>query len=113
MLLSTACIIAIIGFFVLVQNETVKEKKFLCTHCDYKATKNGHLKTHIKSVHEGKKFPCQHCEYKATFKVSLQTHIKSVHEAMRTGLLQKHTNLNGKIRAVAVSGVLDVYLMLM
>ena len=83
MLLSTACIIAIIGFFVSVQNETVKEKKFLCTHCDYKATVNGRLKSHIKAIHEGQKFPCPHCEYNATFKVNLQTHIKSVHEGQK------------------------------
>ena len=61
-------IIAIIGFFVSVQNETVKEKKFLCTHCDYKATKNGHLKK--KSVHEGLKFQCPHTKQlsKETFR---------------------------------------------
>ena len=85
MLLSTACIIAIIGFFVLVQNETMKKKKFLCTNCDYKATDNGHLKTHIKSVHEGLKFQCPHCEHSATQKGHMKNHIKNL--SMNTNIV--------------------------
>ena len=50
-----------------------------CSQCDYKATQQGNLQTHIKSVHEGQKFPCPHCEYKATRKTLLGSHIKSVH----------------------------------
>ena len=51
----------------------------------------GHLQTHIKSVHEveGQRFPCPQCEYKATQKGSLQRHIKSIHEGQKVSKINK------------------------
>ena len=78
--------------------------KFPCPHCEYKATKNGNLQTHIKSVHEGQKFPCPQCDYKAAWKSIVQKHIKTDHEnkkflctqckyqATERGILKKHIN---------------------
>ena len=59
----------------------MKAKSFLVHiwHCEYKATQKAHLRTHIKSIHEGQKFPCSQCEYKSTKKTLLQKHVKSVH----------------------------------
>ena len=48
--------------------------------CDYEATTQGSLKTHIQSVHEKIKYPCNQCGYQATQKGSLKRHIQSVHE---------------------------------
>ena len=39
-----------------------------------------HLKIHVKSVHEGVKYICEHCDYKATTRSNLKIHIKSVHK---------------------------------
>ena len=33
--------------------------------CDYQATQQGHLQTHIQSKHEDKVYLCNHCEFRA------------------------------------------------
>ena len=59
------------------------KEKFPCDQCDYKATEKGHLRSHMKSIHEGVKYPCGQCDYKATEKCSLLIHIKSKHEGIK------------------------------
>ena len=44
----------------------IRDISYPCRKCDYVATQSGHLKTHIRSKHEGVKYPCSHCEYAAT-----------------------------------------------
>ena len=57
--------------------------KVSSAQCDFKATLERNLFTHIKSFHEGVKFPCDQCNYKATTKGSLLRHIKSIHESVK------------------------------
>ena len=57
--------------------------KFICEHCDYKASQKGTLLRHIKSRHEGVKYPCGQCGYKASTKSNLLQHIKSIHEGVK------------------------------
>ena len=59
-------------------------QKFQCPQCEHKATKKGHLQTHLKSVHEGQKFECTQCKYKATNKTLIQKHEKSAHVKVRS-----------------------------
>ena len=54
--------------------------KYPCDQCEYKATMNGNLLKHIKSIHIGVQFPCGQCDYKAAWKRQLLTHIKSIHK---------------------------------
>ena len=53
--------------------------KYACYQCDYQATRQDNLTTHIQSVHEGIKYDCNQCDYKATQKTNLTTHIKKKH----------------------------------
>ena len=55
--------------------------KYPCYQCDFQATQQGHLQTHIQNKHEGIKYPCIECDYQATQKDSLHRHIKTQHEA--------------------------------
>ena len=60
-----------------------RDKSYPCGKCDYVANQLCHLKTHIKSKHEGVRYPCFHCEFTATEPSSLTRHIKSKHEGVR------------------------------
>ena len=40
--------------------------KYPCNLCDYQATKQSSLQTHIKSKQKGIKYPCNHCKYQST-----------------------------------------------
>ena len=60
-------------------NDTWKEKYslkhrkrsvFPCDKCEYTAIKNGNLKRHKESSHDGVRYPCDLCEYAATAKIS-------------------------------------------
>ena len=57
--------------------------KYPCNQCDYQATQQGSLKTHIQSKHEGVKYPCNQCDYQFTDKSSLRKHIQSKHEYIK------------------------------
>ena len=48
--------------------------------CDYQSTRQGSLRRHKKSIHEGVQYPCQICEYKSAHQSSLSDHIKSKHK---------------------------------
>ena len=48
--------------------------KYACNQCDYQATYQDNLTTHIQSVHEGVKYTCDRCDYQANQKSNLTTH---------------------------------------
>ena len=58
-------------------------KKYACNQCDYQATTQGNLKTHIQSIHEGVKYSCNLCDKQFTRQDSLTRHIQSVHEGVK------------------------------
>ena len=47
--------------------------------CEYKATDKGHLKRHVKSIHEGIHYPCSQCDYKAPNKSDFKKHVDNKH----------------------------------
>ena len=61
----------------------MKEKKYHCGQCQYKASENATLRRHVEAIHEGAKYPSKYCDYKATLKGTLTIHIKSIHEDAR------------------------------
>ena len=62
---------------------TKELKRFSCEHCNYKATTNGNLDRHVKSIHDGVKYSCEHCDYKASDKGNLKTHVQSIHDGVK------------------------------
>ena len=50
--------------------------------CGSNFSSAGHLKNHIKSVHEGTKFDCKFCEKTFSFSTNMKKHL-SVHEQKR------------------------------
>ena len=52
----------------------MKKQKYQCDPCDYKATTQGSIKRHHKSVHEGINYLCDQCDDKATKKNNLKKH---------------------------------------
>ena len=44
------------SIFKFIMQEVRKVSTFQCPSCDYKATKNSSMKTHMQSIHEGKTF---------------------------------------------------------
>ena len=55
-----------------------------CDSCDKSFTRSGHLKRHIKTLHEGKtNVRCDSCEEYFTESGSLKKHIKTIHEGQR------------------------------
>ena len=53
--------------------------KYDCNQCDYQFSTQGSLNTHIQSKHEGVKYPCNQCDYQATQQGNLKGHIKRKH----------------------------------
>ena len=49
---------------------------YLCSQCEYIASKASHLKKHVESKHEGVRYPCLLCEYVATLESVLKRHVK-------------------------------------
>ena len=54
-----------------------------CNHCDYQATQQGNLTTHIQSKHEGVKYACNQCDFQASMQSALAIHIQSNHEGVQ------------------------------
>ena len=50
-------------------------RRFLCSHCGYKARSSANLRGHIKSKHEGKSFECQVCHKKFGSGNNLKNHV--------------------------------------
>ena len=92
--------------------------KYSCNQWDYQATKQGNLKTHNKSihegvyscdqfyyqsdlkkhknsVHEGVKYSCNQCDYLATIQSILKRHMNSVHEGVEFSCEQCYVLLSG------------------
>ena len=49
-----------------------KGVKYQCDQCAYKASQQGHLKTHKMSVHEGVKYNSNQCDSKLTSQANLK-----------------------------------------
>lgn len=64
-------------------NTIKKEPFFPCTLCKYKATQQGHLKNHVKAVHERIKDICEECNKEFADRSNLKKHIRVVHEKVR------------------------------
>ena len=59
-------------------------RRFKCTHCDFKCSQKGGLRTHIKTIHDKiKDHECPKCDYKCSQKINLQKHIKQVHDKIK------------------------------
>jgi uncharacterized Zn-finger protein len=57
---------------------------FKCQQCDSKFSTNGHLKNHIKAVHDKiRDVECPQCDSKFTRNDQLKNHIKAVHDKIR------------------------------
>ena len=53
--------------------------RYPCNQCEYKATQQGHLNTHIQSKHDGVKYPCNQCEYQFSYNSDLKKHQRFKH----------------------------------
>ena len=75
---------------VILEDTQSKHKgvKYGCNQCDYRASQQGGITAHMKSIHEGVKYDCNQCEYRATWKISLTNHMRSIHEGMIYGCNQ-------------------------
>ena len=58
----------------------IKDIKYVCNQCDYKAVRQTHMRIHQQSVHEGIKYKCNQCEYQATQRSNLKKHQQSKHD---------------------------------
>ena len=59
-------------------------EKYKCEQCDYSCSTNGHLKQHIKMVHDKiKDIDCEQCDYKCSTNGDLNKHIKQVHSKIK------------------------------
>ena len=59
------------------------QRRFRCTHCEYKAADQISLRRHIQSLHEGIRYQCTFCTSKFTQKSKVKSHIESVHEGKK------------------------------
>ena len=57
------------------RNDSICDKSFRCSSCDYVAKKASYLKQHERSCLE-KPFGCSFCDYRCTLKKSLNQHEK-------------------------------------
>ena len=51
-----------------------------CNQCDYKASRQDSLTSHIQSKHEGVKYACNQCDQQFTTQGNLRNHIQSKRE---------------------------------
>ena len=56
-----------------------------CNQCEYKFTRQDHLTTHEKSIHEGVRYECDQCEYKSSTLGSMSKQKKSKHKGYTYG----------------------------
>ena len=52
-------------------------KRFLCSHCGYKARSSANLRGHIKTKHEGKSFQCKVCHKTFGSGNNLKNHVSN------------------------------------
>ena len=50
-----------------------------CQQCDYKASRQSHIRQHVLNVHKGFKYDCTQCDYKSGDKSNLKRHIEKEH----------------------------------
>ena len=67
----------------LEETETQEEALLQCTLCKYKATQQGHLKNHVKKVHERITDKCEECDKEFADRSNLRRHIRVAHENVR------------------------------
>ena len=74
-----------------------KKKPFKCSRCEYRTTQKCHLKTHVKTVHDGTKasvhkkrnkpnqcpFQCTLCSKAFNLKAVLKRHFEQVHDKIK------------------------------
>ena len=63
--------------------ETQEKALFQCTLCKYKTTQQGHLRNHVKMVHERIKDKCEKCEKEFADRSNLKKHMRVAHEKVR------------------------------
>ena len=61
---------------------THEESWYPCNQCDYKATREEHLKKHKEYKHEGVRYPCDKCDYKGITEGKLKVHKESKHQGI-------------------------------
>ena len=72
----------------------------MCNICGKGFVDKGHLKSHIKSVHEGiKPFKCPHCERRCAKKSNIVVHAKNAHQ--KTILKSEIIKIEGDEKYVA------------
>ena len=95
-----------------------EKKKFICkfANCGRGYARNGELKRHVQSIHEGKKqFGCEQCNFSSSFKWNFIRHLSLKHkksntEAKTIALLLESQNIakaTGQIISEEHFGVLN------
>ena len=60
------------------------EKKFKCKICEYAATKNCYLKTHVTAMHMMEKpFKCEECGRNFSDKSNMRKHARVIHQHIK------------------------------
>ena len=65
-----------------------------CRICDYKATRQTHLRKHTKIKHEKhieRRFPCEFCNFVTIYKHSLKYHVSRYHSDSKTSSVKEST----------------------
>ena len=55
--------------------------RYDCNQCDYRATQQSNLNSHMKSIHEGIRYECNQCNNRAT-QTHHNFHMRLVHKEM-------------------------------
>ena len=64
------------------RKDCMKDYKFKCTICEFKTSRNYHLKDHLRKMHTVTPtmgYSCNHCDFIASAKVHLNTHVSKDH----------------------------------
>ena len=72
--------------------------KYACNQCDYQATRQDYLTTHIQSLHEGVKYACNQCDKQYSAQQSLTQHKQSKHEGIKYACKQCDQQFTRQIR---------------
>ena len=53
--------------------------RYKCEQCDYRAEREGTVRSHVESAHEGRTFNCDQCEFSSGFQKGLSYHKQRKH----------------------------------